>query len=135
VEALVFGLLVLVLGTLVLGDAWAVLDAKMAAAGAARQAARALVQAPAGADPLAVADSAAVQALSAEGRDPARRTVRVQGSLDRCSRVTVTVSYRVALVAVPLLGQLGGYMPVSASQSELVDPYRSGLPGTAECPP
>ncbi len=39
----------------------------------------------------------------------------------------------VPLVAIPLLGQAGNGITVTARHSEVVDPYRSGLPGTATC--
>ena len=133
VEALFFGLLILVLGTLVVANAWGVIDAKMSAAGAAREAARAFVQAPAGSDPGRLARTAAMTAIEAEGRDPARTTVLVSGDLTRCSRVVAEVSYRVPLVVVPLLGGFGAGFTATSRHSELVDPYRTGLAGTANC--
>ena len=63
IEALFFGLLVLVFGTLVVANAWGVIDAKLSAAGAAREAARAFVQTPAGSDPASTARVAAVRAM------------------------------------------------------------------------
>ncbi len=69
IEALLFGVLVLVLGTLVVANAWGVIDAKVAAAGAAREATRAFVQTPAGSDPATVAQAAAVRAIQGQGRE------------------------------------------------------------------
>jgi hypothetical protein len=133
IEALFFGVLVLVLGTLVVANAWGVIDAKLAAAGAAREAVRAFVQTPAGSDPATAARVAAVRAIQSQGRDPARMTVLVSGDLTRCSRVVAEVRYRVPLIVVPMLGGLGSGFTASAHQSELVDPYRTGLPRTANC--
>lgn len=133
VEALFFGVLILVLGTLAVANAWGVIDAKMAAAGAASEAARAFVQAPAGSDPGGLARAAAVGAMEAQGRDPARTTVVVSGDLTRCSRVVAQVSYRVPVIVVPLLGGFGAGFTATSRQSELVDPYRTGLAGTASC--
>lgn len=133
IEAVFFGLLVLVLGTLVVANAWGVIDAKVAAAGAAREATQAFVQAPAGSDPTAMARAAAVRAIEAQGRDTARMTMLVSGDLTRCSRVVVEVRYRVPLIVVPMLGGMGSGFTASARHSELVDPYRSGLPRTASC--
>ena len=135
IEALFFGLLVLVLGTLVVANAWGVIDAKVAAAGAARAATRAFVQAPAGSDPAAVARTAAVRAIQGQGRDAARMALLVSGDLTRCSRVLAEVRYRVPLIVVPMLGNLGSGFTAAARHSELVDPYRTGLPrtGTTTC--
>lgn len=133
IEALFFGLLVLVLGTLVVANAWGVIDAKLAADGAAREAARAFIQTPARADPATAARAAAVRAIQSQGRDAARMTVLVSGDLTRCSRVVAEVRYRVPLIVVPLLGGLGSGFTASAHHSELVDPYRTGLPRTANC--
>jgi hypothetical protein len=133
VEALFFGMLVLVFGTLVVANAWGVIDAKLAAAGAAREAARAFIQTPAGSDPVTTARAAAVRAIQSQGRDPARMTVLVSGDLTRCSRVVAEVRYRVPLIVVPMLGDLGSGFTASAHHSELVDPYRTGLPRTADC--
>jgi hypothetical protein len=133
IEALLFGLLVLVLGTLVVANAWGVIDAKVAAAGAAREATQTFVQAPAGSDPTALARVAAVRAIVAQGRDATRMTMLVSGDLTRCSRVVAEVRYRVPLIVVPALGGMGSGFTASARHSELVDPYRSGLPRTASC--
>ena len=102
-EALAFGLLIFVLGTLAIANAWGVIDAKMAAAGAAREAVRAFVEAPDASQAAALANSAAADAISAEGRNPARMELAMSGTFARCSRVIATVTYRVPLVSVPLL--------------------------------
>jgi hypothetical protein len=80
-----------------------------------------------------LARAAAVRAIMAQGRDVARMSMLVSGDLGRCSRVVAEVRYRVPLIVVPLLGGLGSGFTTSARHSELVDPYRSGLPRTASC--
>jgi hypothetical protein len=60
-------------------------------------------------------------------------TLVVSGDLTRCSRVVAEVRYRVPLIVVPTLGGLGAGFTASAHHSELVDPYRTGLPRTASC--
>lgn len=133
VEMVFFGLLILVVGVLVIANAWAVIDARIAVGDAAALAARTYVQAAtAGAAP-AEAEAAARQAMVAEGRDRDRITVSVGGTLTRCARVTLEVADPVALVGLPWLGSPGRLVTVHARQSELVDPYRAGLPGTAAC--
>ncbi|MGH9065986.1 MAG: hypothetical protein ACRD0J_00450 [Acidimicrobiales bacterium] len=134
VEAVIFGVLVFVLGTLVIANAWGVIDAKLAVSSAAREAARAFVQAPSAGQAPAAAQAAAAQAMADSGRDPAQMTLTMAGSLTRCTRVTATVRYPVPLVRVPLIGELGRGFTAVAHHSELVDPYRNALPGQARCP-
>lgn len=137
IEAVIFGVLVFVLGTLLVANAWGVIDAKLAASSAAREAARTYAEAPSGDsdDAWAAARQAARDAIEGHGRDWARTTVDppAGGGLERCRRFTVEVRYDVPLVAVPLLGQHGRGIEVKAQHSEIIDPYRSGLPGTASC--
>ncbi|HZT64435.1 MAG TPA: hypothetical protein VFA11_01460 [Acidimicrobiales bacterium] len=134
IEMLVFGVLVLILGVLVIGDAWAVVDGKLAAIDAAREAARAFVQASSPATAAADARQAATASVVAEGRDPTRLSTAIEGTLTRCTRVRVDVTYRAHLVNVPFIGAFGREFSDHASHSQLVDPYRSGLPGAAGCP-
>lgn len=133
VEMVFFGLLVLVVGVLVIANAWAVIDARIAVGDAAAQAARAYVQAAGAGVAPAAAEAAADQAMAAEGRGRDRITVSVGGTLTRCARVTVDVADPVSLVGLPWLGSPGRLVTVHARQSELVDPYRAGLPGTVAC--
>ena len=131
-EALVFGVLVFVLGTIAIANAWGVLDAKGAATSAAVNAARAYVQ-DVTADPLVAARSAAAQTISDSGRSPSRMELSISGAPARCASVTAEVRYRVPLVSLPVLGGLGSGFTVRATHTELADPYRSGLPGEAPC--
>ena len=134
IEGLVFGVLVFVFGTLLVANAWGVIDAKLAATSAAREAARTYVEAASEDEAEAAADRAAEQAITAHGRRWDRTDVQlVSGRFARCERITMEVTYRVPLVAVPLLGQTGNGLTVTARHAEVVDPYRSGPPGTAGC--
>jgi hypothetical protein len=138
IEALPFGLLVFVLGALLIANAWAVVDAKFATDAAARQAARTFVEGNEPTDALAAAEEAALSALEAHGRDPHRAAVEARGQLglERCDRATFEVSYSVPALSLPLIGGYGrSPFTVRSSHSEVVDPYRSGLPGDAgTCP-
>jgi hypothetical protein len=130
IEALPFGFLFFVATVLLVANAWAVVDARMAVAAAAREAARALVEAPP-TEGLAVAEARARTVLAAYGRDDADRVrlpepVVEGGSLTRCARVIVTVEYEVPALVVPFLGGFGDGITASADHSELVDPYRDG---------
>jgi hypothetical protein len=144
VEALPFGLLVFVVGTLLVANAWAVVDAKLAVDAAARQATRTYVEA----DPGAAGDGrhaerratdAGLGALDAHGRDRRRATVGLRAleatdggtGFSRCARATFTASYEVPALTLPWIGGFGDGIDVTSSHSELVDPYRSGVPGSA----
>lgn len=130
IEVLPFGFLLFVAVVLVVANAWAVIDAKMAVSAAAREAARTLVESDP-ADAFAAADARALEVLAAYGRDdPSRTTIEPPliegGTFGRCARVTVTVSYEVPAVVVPFIGGLGDGFTATASHSELIDPYRDG---------
>ena len=128
VEAVIFGVLVFVFGTLLVANTWSVIDAKMAAAAAAREGARAFVEAASPSEGGQQADAAARRAILGYGRDPDRLTVTTEGLFQRCASVTVTVAYPVPLAAIPVFARSAGTITVTASHAEVVDPYRSGLP-------
>jgi hypothetical protein len=132
IEVLPFGFLVFVAGTLLLANAWGAVEGKAAASAAAREAARAYVESTGPADvALAEAQAAAAAAIEGHGHDPARMRLRPIGALSfqRCARATFEVTYDVATVDVPWIGAFGdGFVSTSARHSEVVDPYRSGVP-------
>jgi hypothetical protein len=143
-EVLPFGVLIFVIGTLLVANCWAVVDAKLATDAAAREATRAFVEAPvvdASASREAEADAVAagLDALAAEGRDPGRATVALTElaapgggtGYVRCARVTFTATYRVPALTLPWIGGYGGGFEVTSSHTELVDPFRNGVPGEA----
>lgn len=137
IEVPAFGLLIFVIGALLIANAWGVVDAKLAVTSAAREAVRVYVEAPDAGSALAAADAAARESVAGHGRNPDRSTVEVRHVDDRpfgrCTRVVVTVHHPVPALALPWIGGLGHAFDVVASQSEVVDPYRSGLPGEATC--
>jgi hypothetical protein len=117
VEALPFGVLIFVIGTLLVVNAWAVVDAKLAADAAAREATRHFVEAPvvdaSGVrDAEAAAVAAGLDALAASGRDPDRGTVALTGlstpdggdGYARCARATFTATYQVPALSLPWIG-------------------------------
>jgi hypothetical protein len=137
VEALPFGVLTFVIGTLLVVNCWGVVDAKLAATSAAREAVRAYVEAPDEATALASAEEAARATMAGHGRSTERTTVEVLAAdgraFGRCARITVVVRHPMPAIRLPLLGGYGHAYDVVARQSEVVDPYRSGLPGEASC--
>lgn len=130
-EVLPFGLLTFVVGVLLVANAWAVIDAKMAVSAAAREATRAFVEAPSAGEAAALADAAARSAIAGAGRDPARLVLTaVEGSFARCETVVYEASYQVPAVKVPWVGGFGSGFTAGARYAEVVDPYRTGIPAT-----
>jgi len=69
------------------------------------------------------------EALAAYGRDGDRVEIHIDAEpFGRCARVTVEVSYRVPALTVPFIGGFGSEVTARSRHSEIVDPYRSGLP-------
>lgn len=137
VEAIPFGVLIFVVGALLVTNAWAVVDAKLAMADASREAVRAYVEAPGAAAAGAAAQRAADEAVAGHGRNPGalRLLVHHEGEAPfrRCVRVTVTARYAVPALSLPWIGGYGHAFDVAASHSEIIDPYRAGLPAEGGC--
>ncbi len=136
-EVLPFGFLLFVATTLLLANAWGILDGKIAASAAAREATRAFVESSAtdGATAYEEATVAAVEAITGHGRDPARMTVSSEGPLrfERCAPTTFVVTYEVATITLPWIGGFGaGAFTTSARHSEVVDPFRDDVPFGAD---
>jgi hypothetical protein len=134
-EAMCFGLLTFVVGVLLAANAWAVVDAKMTMSAAAREATRAYVEAPAGSDPMALAEAAAREAVRGHGRDPDRLRLRpLESGFTRCQVVRFEAAYQVPAVTLPFLGGRGAGFTAAARHAEVVDPYRDGVPSAvARC--
>ena len=138
VEGLFFGVAVFVLGTLVVANAWGVIDAKMAAASAAREATRAFVESSAGSTDAALDEAEAVagETIEGYGRTASRMVfVAESAELRRCALVTLRVEYPVPLITIPVLGRYGQGFTAVARHSEVVDPFRSGLTDRSSGPP
>jgi hypothetical protein len=133
-EVLPFIVLVFVGGTLVLAQAWAALDAKIAAVAGAREAARTFVEhrGPRSGDAADAAIVAGTEAMSGY-RLSGEAWVRPidAARLRRCTRVTFEATREVPRLA--LLGDRWSPVTVSARAGEMVDPFRHGLRGRAPC--
>lgn len=146
-EVLAIGFVLLVSMILLGMNAWAVIDAKIRVAGAARFAVRTLVESPpeeikqsAGEFTLDDGDrSVAVDAVqfALKSRPKLMSNVRVRVELTdeafRCSRAFLNVRVHVPVFGFPRIGPMRDGFEVSATQSEIVDPFRSGLEGTSDC--
>ncbi len=126
-----FGLLTFVVGALLVANAWAVIDAKIAVSAAAREATRAYVEAPVDADPIALAEAAARSAIDGAGRDPDQLALTtLDATFARCETVHFEASYRIPALRVPWVGGFGAGFTATARHAEVVDPYRTGVPRT-----
>ena len=136
IEALPFGILLFVVGALLVANAWAVLDAKMATDSAAREAARTYVEGVDHDAGLAGATAAARSAIEGQGRNPDRLELRGPTSsaeFVRCNRITFRATYVVPAIPLPFIGGFGNGISVTSSHTELVDPFRDGVGGEAVC--
>ena len=145
VEVLPFGVLIFVVGSLLVANVWAVVDARFAVDAAAREAARHYVEAEVvDRGGRGTAEAAAIDtglaALAEHGRDRERAELRLASVLGpagqtdgfvRCARVRFTASYAVPALTLPWIGGFGRAFDVRAQHSELIDPYRDGVPGDA----
>jgi hypothetical protein len=135
-EALVFGVLIFVIGTLLVVNAWAVVDAKFATSSAAREAVRAAVETPAGGDLGTRARTAASDALAGHGINPERPwTLEALGvtSLQRCAEVAYEVRLNVPVLVLPGIDRRRTGFEVASRHREIIDPYRSGLDPEVDC--
>ena len=132
VEGLAFGVLIFVFGTLLVANAWATIDSKLATSAAAREGARAYVESDSVTEGENAARTAADNAIRGHGRELSNVTISNAG-FARCQIVEVAVSADVPRVSLPMIGGSGGTTSVTARHSEVIDPYRSGLPGEAGC--
>jgi len=138
IEVLPFGLLIFVIGSLLIANAWAVIDTKSAVDAATREGVRVFVEAPDEHRAAAWADAVAREAISGHGRNGAKLVIEAPvyddgGGFERCAGVTLRARYPVPAITLPWLGGFGEAFQVSSSHREIVDPYRSGLQAGGSC--
>lgn len=127
-EVLPFGILIFVFGTLLVANAWAVVDAKLAVDSAAREATRAYVEAGNADRAPAAASRAAQEAIRGVGRDPDRLTLTDNHpAYVRCATIEHRASYRVPALTIPVIGGLGDGITVSGRHREILDPFAAGM--------
>jgi hypothetical protein len=131
---LAFGALLFIAGTLIVANAWGVIDAKFATLSAARDGAATYAEVGTEADgarpPSERATTAALESLRRQGAVDIRLG---DGGYRRCGRVTVTVVTDVPVIRIPFVGGTGGKIAVSGSSSRVIDPFRSSVAGEAVC--
>lgn len=127
-EGVMFGVLVLVVGAVVVVNAWAVLQARRTLDGAAREYLRAYTESddPAGAA-AAGRDALDSVLLGESRRGPRTPVVRVEGPdpnrFGPCEEATVRLSTVVPAARLPFIGAFGS-TTVVVTHTDLVDPHR-----------
>ena len=131
-EILPAAVVVFVIGSLLLTNLWSVIDAKLRAATAAREAGRAYVETS---DPTLAPTAAHLTAMDVLGptRAPEAVVAVPEPAPGRCAPVTVVVTLTVPLLRLPLTGGGLGTTTVTATHTERQEPWRSGPPGDATC--
>lgn len=126
-EMLPLGFLVFVVGSIMILNAWTVVDSWMAVSTAAREGARVYVEA----DPLDAwpdAEARILEVMQDYGRG--ERAIAPQapaiGAYERCAVVTITAGYDLAFITLPFVGGFGSLDTIEARHSERIDPYRAG---------
>lgn len=133
IEAVPFGLLVLVVGILLVAHTWAVVDAKFVAASAAREATRAYVESADAVAAIGAARRGAEEAVRRAGRPSVALDLgRATAGFGRCARTRFDVRLPVPTVGLPWRSDRPSVV-VRAGHQEVVDPYRDGLAGSADC--
>jgi len=133
-EVLPFCVLIFVFGTLLLVNAWGVIDAKFAVTSAAREAARTYAESDGGLTGEGAARDAAEDAIRAYGRTPSRMDLsEPQGAFVRCGSVTYTASYPVPAIQIPIIGGFGEAFDVTSSHTTRIDRLRAGLDAESAC--
>ncbi len=134
VEVLPFSVLIFVVGSLLITNAWGVIDAKLAATSAAREAARAYVEADSAGEGDGAARQAAATVIDSYGRDPSRMGVSYNAGTPfiRCNQFRFEVTYEVPGIALPWVGGLGT-ITVRGRHAEIVDPLRDALAEENSC--
>jgi hypothetical protein len=134
-EVLAVGAIVVITVTLVVVRTWAVVDAKFRIESAAREAARAYVEASGPGEADADARRAAWSAMGVGGPtdvpgDPAGFYER-RGGFGRCERIDIRLRWEVPGLRAWVVTL--GAVTVTGSHTEVVDPYRTGRDGPARC--
>lgn len=128
-EALPFGVLVLIGGMLLVLNTWTVVDARAGVDAAARDYLRAYTASASPADGHRSGERAATSTLEGHGRTTDSLTI--DPPLERfgpCTLATVTVRVVIPAVRIPFVGIISE-TTISSTQSELVQPYSTMAPG------
>lgn len=139
-EALLFSVLILVAGSVLLVNAWAVLDTRAALDAAAREFTRSFTEQTDTTTARHVATAAALNSLAHRGLDPdlVEITIGLPQGFGPCAVVQVTLQRRIAWLRAPFVGDLDDTL-VQVVHRELIDAHREVMasvdfdPRATEC--
>ncbi|CAB4558421.1 unannotated protein [freshwater metagenome] len=124
-EGVIFGMLILVAGTLVILNLWSILDTRMALEAAAGEYLRTYTEQQNFFQARVVGEAAAKDSLAQRGITPARVEIlpsEPQG-FGPCAVAVVQLRTQLPWVRVPFIGGAGS-TSVSVTQTELIDAHR-----------
>jgi hypothetical protein len=119
-------------GMMLLIALWGAIDVRIAVHSAAREAARAAVEADDPAAARSAAAAAATATFAAHGTQATLTGIELTGALVRCGTVTVRIDARVSALRLPGGADLGS-RTVWATHTEVVDPYRTSAMPEGDC--
>jgi Flp pilus assembly protein TadG len=135
-EAVAIALILGIAIVLLFANVWVLVDAKMRVGEAAREGARAIVEANTPGDsPTQTARTAGSEAFLGASRlvHAPEYVVRADNGFGRCGRVAVQVRARIRTITLPFVGRWSPDFEVQSTHSEIIDPFRSGLTGELTC--
>jgi len=127
-EGLLFGMLILVGGTLMIVSAWAVLDRRMALDAAAREYLRSYTEQPDQMSAERAGRSAALQVLGARSTNTGNVSILVEttNGFGPCAMATVQLTSSVRWLKVPFMqsDSAGDHTTITVTHDELIDAHR-----------
>lgn len=129
-DGLLFGMLVLVAGSLLVLHLWATVDARAALDAAAREYLRTYTEQVDAAEAATTAERAARDALRARGATWAGASIEAPSpaAFGPCAPATVSMTVELPAVSLPFLDGLGARV-VTVEHTELIDAHRDLAPG------
>jgi hypothetical protein len=130
-DGLIFGALVLLCGSVVIINAWAAIDTRIALDSAAREYLRTYGEQPDGPTARAAGVRAARTVLSRRGMEPSRLIFTTEPRVESfgpCQLAEVGLTVTVPAIEVPFLDGMGS-RSVTVTHSELVDAHREMATG------
>ncbi len=129
-EGVMFGVLVLLAGTVLVVNAWSVLQTRRTLDGAAREYLRAYTQADSPPEALLAANRALDAVLLGEGRRGPDVTVRGPDPthFGPCASASVTLTATIPAVRMPFVGEMAS-TTVEVDHTELVDAHSEMVTG------
>ncbi|MEI7887439.1 MAG: hypothetical protein WCJ04_08610 [Actinomycetes bacterium] len=128
-EGVIFGMLILVAGTLVILNLWSVLNTRMALDAAASEYLRTYTEQQNFFQARVVGEAAARESLTQRGISPSRVAIQPTEpeGFGPCAQAEVQLSTQVPWIRVPFIGG-SGTTTVRVTQSELIDAHREVTP-------